>query len=691
MTNAIALHPQPVRIQPTGLSPTHQAIRFMQASLPFNKLKWYWHRVRAMSAAEVMARVEFALKKRQWRQREQWVAPSPDLSRWLDQRDRWQVPPLPQDGPEITDLLAEADAYLQGDYCLLNLRFHELPFDWHRDPQTGMRAPLAFGPDLNYRDPRVAGNFRNIWEKNRHHHLTILATAYAISGDDRYASAVESQIQQWLDQNPVLTGINWTSSLEVAIRLIGWVWIERLLRGSGSGDRLFGAAGLLWPSIYWHQWMLAQHYSHGSSANNHLVGEMAGLLIAALAWPVFEASNQWQALASSILEREVERQTYRSGLNREQAFSYQIFALEFFVLAGLEAERWRRSLSDTYRTWVTRMLEVLPALVDVGGNLPAYGDSDDGKVLVLRPMQASRLDWLLRIGHMWLGAQVPLPSGDSGRLAATLLYPESAGHGQPDPTPGPVAEAASPNLASVGFEDAGLYVLASHRGQPDEVFCLADAGPLGFLSIAAHGHADALSFSLSVGGVPVIVDPGTYVYHSEPHWRDYFKGTRAHNTLTVDGEDQSEPGGAFLWLRKANTVVQRWEPAAAGGDLVAEHDGYCRLSEPVMHQRQLCLRDRQLSIVDTVRGAGAHRLEWRLHFAPWCSVTLAGQSGRVAWATGQLRLDLDHQLDWRVVEQQPDAGWYSAGFNLKESAPTLIGTLQAPVPLTLKNQIEVTP
>ncbi|MEB3360067.1 MAG: alginate lyase family protein [Synechococcales bacterium] len=687
----------------------------MQASLSSSKLKWYWHRMRAMSVPEVMARVDFAVKKRQWRQRDRWVAPQPDLSQWLTERDRWRLPSLSSNSPEAKGVLAEAEGYLQGNYCLLNLHFHEAPFDWHRDPQTGVRAPLIFGPDLDYRDPKVAGNFRNIWEKNRQHHLTILALAYALSGDERYASAVETQIQQWIDQNPVPLGINWTSSLEVGIRLISWVWIERLLRGSASGDRLFGAAGLLWPSIYWHQWLLTQHYSHGSSANNHLVGEMAGLLIAALAWPVFATSRQWQTLASGILEREVARQTYPSGLNREQAFSYQIFALEFFVLAGLEAERWGCPLSASYQMWVKRMLDVLPALLDVGGNLPTYGDSDDGKVLVLRPMQASRLDWLLRVGQSWLAAQVPLPPGDSGQLAAALVYPEGTKDGQLNPAstsrpinhlvnhlddstphpPGapsaPPSAAGSPpaSSASIGFEDAGLYVLASRRGQADEVFCLADAGPLGFLSIAAHGHADALSFSLSVGGVPVIVDPGTYVYHSEPHWRAYFKGTKAHNTLAVDDEDQSESGGAFLWMRKAATVVQRWETTPTGGELVAEHDGYCRLPEAVVHQRQLCLRDRHLSILDNLRGGGTHRVEWRLHFAPGCAVTLEDQRGQVTWQTGQLSLDLDPQLNWRIVEQQSDAGWYAPGFNLKEPAPTLIGSLKAPTPITFKNQIEV--
>jgi uncharacterized heparinase superfamily protein len=84
---------------------------------------------------------------------------------------------------------------------------------------------------------------------------------------------------------------------------------------------------------------------------------------------------------------------------------------------------------------------------------------------------------------------------------------------------------------------------------------LLDAGPLGLGSLAAHGHADALSLWASLDGKPLLIDAGTYAYHEDPAWRDHFRSTPAHNTLTLDGKNQSEIHGPFLWGRKAQLAL----------------------------------------------------------------------------------------------------------------------------------------
>ncbi len=640
------------------------------------KLQWYWYRLQAMSPEEIAVRLKFSFNKKYWRNRSSWQAPQPKLQ----QHDWWQLCALPK---EITleneSLLQEAEDYLAGKYKLLNCTFTESPLDWHLDPQSGKQPPLEFGLDLNYRDFEVAGNVKNIWEKNRHHHLSVIASAYALTKEEKYAAHLAEQLQSWLAQNPFPLGVNWTSSLELGIRLISWVWIERLLRGSKQHSQLFGDGGIMWSAIYWHQWLITQHYSHGSSANNHLIGEMAGLFIAASHWAVFPESKQWQSLAQNILEQEVSGQTFPSGLNREQAFSYHIFALEFFLLAGWEGDKYQSPYSDNYKNWVRRMLEVIPILVDVGGNLPRYGDGDEGMALQIRPLKSSRLDWLYRLGRQWLGAQVPLPEGDSGLLAASLInlnLADSVGEISPPPN-------------SIALKDAGLYVLSQKRGQPQEIFCLADAGSLGFLGIAAHGHADALSFTLSMGGVPIIIDPGTYVYHADAHWRSYFRGTKAHNTVTVDNLDQSEPGGTFLWKQKAETKVLAWEHTSNETFLNAEHNGYLRLSEGVIHRRNLSLNHNRLEVVDYLEGSGVHNLEWRLHFAPHCEVSLQSDYCVVKWNYGVLFIYLDQKMKWSLLEQTTTGGWFSAGFNLKEPTITLVGAVQMNGNLTLNNSLDL--
>ncbi len=144
------------------------------------------------------------------------------------------------------------------------------------------------------------------------------------------------------------------------------------------------------------------------------------------------------------------------------------------------------------------------------------------------------------------------------------------------------------------FADAGMTILRTAPGVAPEIWCRCDGGPHGYLAIAAHAHADALSIEVRCGGVDILADPGTYCYHSEPEWRRYFRSTVAHNTVELGGEDQSLSGGPFLWLRHARAriveVVTTDEEESTRWS--ADHNGYQALDPPVIHRRSVELERR---------------------------------------------------------------------------------------------------
>jgi hypothetical protein len=200
-----------------------------------------------------------------------------------------------------------------------------------------------------------------------------------------------------------------------------------------------------------------------------------------------------------------------------------------------------------------------------------------------------------------------------------------------------------------------------------------------------------LSFTLSAGGLPILIDPGTFAYHTERRWRDYFRGTSAHNTLRVDGEDQSIAAGNFLWLQHAQARVESFESTEDSVRLVASHDGYERFEDPVRHRRTWTYerRLRKLRITDDVSCARAHRLEWFWHFAPGCGVSV-GANTLVARREGvTLTLTWPSALAGRLVtaSEHPPLGWYSSTLDRKQ--PAITAVIEAPAAAGTSSQSSI--
>jgi hypothetical protein len=317
------------------------------------------------------------------------------------------------------------------------------------------------------------------------------------------------------------------------------------------------------------------------------------------------------------------------------------------------------------------MLDAGTAVLDVGGRPPRQGDGDEGRALLVDDPAAN--PWTVAL------------SGGRGALGgAPGWWPEF-----PESVLEVVLAALSrpPHLDRVRqrpdrWPEAGVVLLRSRPVDGPEIWCWCDGGPHGFLSIAAHAHADALALELRHDGVELLVDPGTYCYHGEPLWRNWFRSTAAHNTVQIGGLDQSESGGPFLWTSQARSTTTRCEV----GDLAvqcwaAEHDGYLRLPVPARHRRSVTLdsADRRLTVVDTLQTAGPVPLSLAWHLGPAVSVELAAGRALLDWPAGGRRrraeICLPAGLSWtrHRGEEHPIRGWYSPGFARRVPSTSLIG------------------
>lgn len=644
-----------------------------------DKILWTLNRLRAMDTKEVSARIRqkarlqaerigFGLAHR---------PPPPEVSHF----GRSWVAQFPST-IEAAPFCEAADLVMEGHFDVFSLRKTALGFPpcWNQDPKTKIMAPLIYGKAINYRDDKKVGDIKYLWEPNRHLQSTLLAQAYYVSGRECYANGVRVLVDSWLLQCPYAVGPNWTSSLELAIRLINWSFCWHLLGGSKSsifdsddGQRFMRR----WlDSIYQHCYFISGYFSRFSSANNHLFGELTGLYVASITWPCWQESTGWKELAEHELIAEAHKQTFADGGNREQAIYYHHSVADMMLLCILLARENDTAFPKSFVDVLERMLEFLAALMSIDGAVPMIGDADDAlmarwsvdphwnpyrSLLASGAVLFKRTDFKMKAGlfdekSRWL-------LGDAGEAAYTNLdrIPPGRWKGK--------------QIRS--FPDAGYYIMADMIDTRDEIRLVIDAGPVGYLAIAAHGHADALSFVLTVHGKDFLIDPGTYAYHTERVWRDYFRGTSAHNTVRVDRRDQSESGGNFMWLRKADARCERWQSTDEYDYFSGSHDGYSRLQDPVIHRREIRFTKQSKSIVvrDTLDCTSLHEAEICWHFSEHCKVSI--ENGLVVAEQGNVRLEMlasDKTItpELSIGQEDPPFGWVSRSLDYKTPSPSVV-------------------
>jgi hypothetical protein len=640
----------------------------------FSRLSWYARRLGRMSPGEVAWRVREQALRRAWARRQ--VRPE-DLPSGqvpgLIAGERRFAAVLPDGAasavPESARaaLVADAERILKGEWEMLGVvRTDMTQPDWFYDPVTGRRSdPGRYAFAINQRSEEQVGNIKQVWEVNRLQHLTLLATAWYLTGEDVYAECVDRQLRDWWQANPFLSGVNWTSGIELGIRLINFAWIRRLLDSwPGVGD-LFEDSDLALRQIRWHQEYLDAFVSRGSSANNHVIAEAAGQLAASCAFPWFAESERWQRSAADLLQRSLRDNTFPSGINRELATDYHGFVFELGIFAVLEASLAGVPVQDDTWALLCAMADCMAAIADSRCRPPRQGDSDEGRVVLLDYPSDNRWPSLLELGDVVFGRLRWWPQAAPGvgaALAGALL------HGKRE-----ISD--RPQMRPSHFADAGMTILRTDGPGP-EIWCRCDGGPHGFGSLAAHAHADALSTEVRYGGMDILVDPGTYCYHGEPEWRSYFRSTIGHNTAEIGGRSQSAEGGPFMWQRHARTK----ELDASDVRWTAEHDGYKALHPASSHRRTVRLYEtsRTVEITDVIDAPG-HELRMAFHFAPDIEVELNGAQAILIRSSAVIgRLELPAQLTWERHrgETDPILGWYSSHLGEKVPACTLLGSGQ---------------
>jgi hypothetical protein len=501
------------------------------------------------------------------------------------------------------------------------------PPRWDHDPLTDAAWPDAPSGQVDHRDPATGGPKR-VWELGRLTMLPTLALAARL-GEAGAAERATRWLDDWTARHALGRGVHFVSGIEMAVRVIAASWALMLLGDrERPGIALEPALGLLAQQAL----HCRDHLSLGSSANNHLIAEYAGMAVLGFGFPGFAGAASLADQGWRGLEEETLRQIHPDGVPAEQAFGYLPFVWELLLAGLLAGEAAGRRASDAVRARLAASLEFARAIRLPDGGWPRVGDEDDGRVLLVA--EPNRLDLVGNAVAAWLGVE-ELSDRDHG--LALLLTGR-----RPD------GSRAAPE--GVHEFPQGGYTVWRHG--PLHVFF--DHGPLGLGSLAAHGHADALSLAIHHGADAVVVDPGTFAYQEDPVARDRCRATPAHATVHFGGRSQSEMMGPFLWGRRATVR--------------AEDGGWtCAWADGSRHWRRAAVEPGGVTIEDRVSGAGA---ELAFPLAPGAVVSLEGVTARVRVGGSHVTFAGEGIEPWRI-----EPGEVAVGFARREPAPRLVARL----------------
>jgi len=500
----------------------------------------------------------------------------------------------------IDQCIKEADDICNNVFSIFDLKRVYIgdKIDWHLDYKNFITFPMKFSGFIKFIKFASIGDVKYVFEINKHQEFVRLCQAFLFTNKSRYISKLVENLYSWIENNPVLFGMNWSSPTVAAYRLISWTLSFELVRKENIiSYETYSKWGQI---VFEHIKMISNNYSLYSSAGNHLISEATAVFIGCLRWKIFFDANDrnyleyMQRKAFNILINEIDKQIYNDGVNHEQAISYQIFSANQFFIALYFGEKCGMKFPEIFYEKLYKSGKFLRLITNRSGTAPQIGDEDNAWPYRLCGQDANRVSEQLGVFGIFFG--------DSSLHISNRL-PESAFwlFGSKEMEKGRKNDVCNDlNLKPVlnyqkYCQNGGYYISKIRQKEHDESLVILDCGPVGTQMTGAHGHSDALSLYLSLGGTWFLVDSGTYHYHNTKI-RKFMRLSSAHNTLCFgEGTSQDKYLGPFLWGKRHSA---RGQMSNDRGRFI----GCVKWWSGEVHYRELVISENSLLIIDTWKG-----------------------------------------------------------------------------------------
>ncbi|MFQ5685048.1 MAG: alginate lyase family protein [Candidatus Scalindua sp.] len=546
--------------------------------------------------------------------------------------------------------------------------------NWHKDIKSGHKWPMRFYTDYAISD-LTPGNGIDVkipWELSRCHQMVVLAQLWYLTNDKKYAEECFSQWESWLSSNPWCYGINWTCTMEVAIRAVNWLWAFMLLSTASAwtSKRKRKLSLSLWQHATYIEHNLEVGVQRGQIIKaNHYLSNVCALACLGLICHELPGVERWRKVGLKSLENEIRRQVLSDGFFFESSTSYHRLAVELFLIPAILAKRVGYKMTGEYWARLEKMLEVILYMKRPDGCVPQIGDNDDGRLLILNGYP----DWPRHDHRYLLALGAVLFNRSDFKVAAGEECPEDVFWllGQDGVEKFKSLISNTKTLSCKKFPEGGLYTI-NNRDRGDYAIVRTGLAPVN--APTAHAHNDTLSLELWLSGQPVFIDPGTFCYTSDLAQRNHFRSTVMHNTVMVGGYEinripTDEP---FRLERDAVVQVLEWHSGQEDVWLVAERATVVHENLHVRHKRKFIYKTENRGsfvIEDEIEPADNSFIYWHLPYE--CTMQTSGNGKEVFCEVGLVCIKIisDTLLSTSMypVEFAISYGLKTKGFTLRVS------------------------
>ena len=549
--------------------------------------------------------------------------------------------------------------------------------DWHVDFKTGHRwNPKTFYKRIRYAPYPGGYDIKVPWELSRCQHFLRLAQAFLLTGDEKYAREFAAQADHWIGQNPWPWGVNWASSMDVAIRAVNWLWAYRFFGDSeslstGFKVRFFTSLSEQGRHIF------RNLESKGIVRNNHYLADLVGLVHLGVLCPWLKEAKRWREFAVGELWREILAQVYPDGVSFEASVAYHRLSLEMVMVTVFLCRETGVEIPREVLERLEKMVEFVLIYTRPDGSVPKMGDEDNGRLLRLGVWEEPEKEWddhrsLLALGGTLFGrADFSQAAGEKCWEAAWILS-----------RPSPRLEAESVDSpGSRRFSDSGVYILRNQRAH-----MLVEAGRLGTGGLGGHNHYNPLGLELWMNGKVLFADPGTYTYSSDWQARELFRSVRSHNTVEAEEESTGKMAPMDLFrLRWGGTSREReWTSDGRTDCLCLE-----RIEPEFNHLRKVCFdkEETRFEIDDELWGRKPRRYLIRFHLGFGIRAEKSSSGGILLAGEG---LEKAVRMEWSVQgwSFQQEAGWLSDGYGRRGPGQILLFRSSAVIKVVWRCRIQ---